>query len=78
MEDKIIAKFKLQGFEVKRLQPDFDGFEVYMASPEGGTEKEPLCVGIPMVFLVKGEEITQTEPDMALMLLGKYSDSENE
>lgn len=78
MEDRIIAKFKLKGFEVKRLQPDFDGHEVYTASPEGGTESSPLYVGIPMVFLVKGEDITQVEPDMALMLLGKYNDSENE
>lgn len=58
--------------------PDFDGHEVYMAVPEGGTEEQPLYVGIPMVFLVKGEVVEEVDSDMALMLLGKVEYDDNE
>jgi hypothetical protein len=75
-EEKIKKKFKLKGVSVEMIIPDFDGYEVYMAVPEGGTEEQPLYVGIPMVFLVKGEEIEKVDSDMALMLMGKVSDDE--
>lgn len=75
-EEKIKKKFKLDGMRVEILLPEFDGHEVYMAVPEGGTEEQPLYVGIPMVFLVKGEVVEEVDSDMALMLMGKVSDDE--
>lgn len=75
-EEQIKEKFKLEGVSVEMIIPDFDGHEVYMAVPEGGTEEQPLYVGIPMVFLVKGEEVEEVDSDMALMLMGKVSDDE--
>lgn len=75
-EARIKEKFKLEGVSVEMIIPDFDGHEVYMAVPEGGAEEQPLYVGIPMVFLVKGEEVEEVDSDMALMLMGKVSDDE--
>lgn len=77
-EARIKKKFKLEGVSVEMIIPDFDGHEVYMAVPEGGTEEQPLYVGIPMVFLVKGEAIEEVDSDMALMLLGKAEYDDNE
>lgn len=75
-EERLIEKFHLESCDITRLSPDFDGHEVYMAVPGGGTEEQPLYVGIPMVFLVKGEEVEEVDSDMALMLMGKVGDDE--
>lgn len=75
-EERLIEKFHLENCDITRLSPDFDGHEVYMAVPGGGTEEQPLYVGIPMVFLVKREEVEEVDSDMALMLMGKVSDDE--
>ena len=75
-EERLIEKFHLENCDITQLSPDFDGHEVYMAVPEGGTEEQPLYVGIPMVFLVKGEEIEKVDSDMALILMEMFTPQE--
>ena len=72
-EERLIEKFHLEDCDVVRLSPDFDGYEVYMATPKGTTEETLLYVGVPMVFLVKGEEMTAADSDMALIMMGLFT-----
>ena len=74
--DKIIAFAKEWGYSGAQYSGKWNGYEVYNPTYEGATEEEPAIIGLPLIILVKGNEIRLSTPDEAFAYLDTLPDEE--
>ena len=69
--DAIIRFAKKQGYDtVARLEP-WNGFDVYEPLFEG---EDDAIVGLPLVILVKGDEIRMSTPEESMQTIADAED----
>lgn len=75
--EKVIEFAKKNGYDGAEPRGEWKGYEVYEPTFKDSGE-ELAIVGLPLVILVKGEEIRMSTPDEALERLDDIEDDDEE
>lgn len=76
-QEKVIEFAKKNGYDGAEPCGEWRGYEVYEPTFED-SGKELAIVGLPLVILVKGEEIRMSTPDESLERLDDIEDEDEE
>lgn len=71
---KIEAFARKKGYDGARYVGQWRGYSVYEPTIKGATEESPAIVGIPLIILVKGENIRLSTEDEAFEYLDSLPD----
>lgn len=75
-KEKILNFAKEKGYDNVEYAGKWRGYEVYKPGVDYGTEKEPAIIGLPLIILVKGNEIKLSTVDEAFAYLDSLPDDE--
>lgn len=74
--EKVLNFARKQGYDKVEYSGKWRGYDVYTPEVDYGTEKEPAIIGLPLIILVKGNEIRLSTPDEAFAYLDTLPDEE--
>lgn len=74
--EQINAFAKKWGYDGTEYQGKWRGYDVYEPTTKGATETDPAIIGLPLIILVKGNDIRLSTPDEAFAYLDTLPDEE--
>jgi hypothetical protein len=75
-KQKIIAFARSKGYDGAMYSGKWNGYEVYEPTVKGSTEEDPAIIGVPLIILVKGEDIRLSTVDEAFEYLDTIDESD--